>query len=154
YFDTMRRLISAAPRLEYDGHTGEPDRTVIRDMRKRIAHELCEAQGCDAVLYPDVEKRPALFYNVEARWNGASQFVNGPKTAEEANAVQTKRMVGTIPAVSLQVRILDLDLNPLYYGIGGIEIRQLVVNGQFQKITEDRWYGYPERDSIAVRLAL
>jgi hypothetical protein len=97
----------------YDPYTGEArDAAVFTRVHRRLA----DSPGCQAIVTPRIVYVMAtwqgdLFSTGTAFWDGVEQELDAGRNAS-----------GRIGAISLQVRIADLDDRDLYFGVGGIRV--------------------------------
>lgn len=106
----------------YDIYTGERlagSDAILRRVRQRLGEEL----SCQAVVSPRIVRVVAFwlaehgfFSEGTASWDGARVELDAGRGAS-----------GTIGALSLHVRITDLDDREVFYGIGGIRTTSIMV---------------------------
>lgn len=142
----------------YDPITGKL-LTEKRDAAIREAFaELGAGSPVDAVFLSQVVLRPARLEKGAARWDGNSiELAGGAMGGLFGGA---SGFGGTVPALSLEVRAIDKDLNEVFLGRGGIELLvrfkggSLLEPGSFVDIPESDWLAKPANDEKAVLRAI
>src|SRR5262245_39610588 len=103
----------------YDPVTGEPDAAKVRAFHDAVYRELKTRFGVDAMLLSALWVVPAKLEDDVARWDGTSQGAGRKKFWKAVLGVSHS---GTIPALSLHVRLADSDDKDLYENRGGIQV--------------------------------
>lgn len=138
----------------YDIYTGERDEAASRAISRRVRERLGEELSCQALLSPRIVyvgvfwlAERGLFSNGTASWDGARVDLGAGRNAH-----------GSIGALSLQVRVADLDDRELYYGAGGIRTTSIMVAGwsgtQFEPIEPTQLLADEALNRRAIQLAL
>jgi len=104
----------------YDPVTGKLDGAKRIALKAAIAEALAKCCQVDAVMTASFERRHAAFGGDGiAHWDGVSQNIFGED--KPANVSSPPRE-GVQPALSLDVRLEDLQDNALYEGRGGVQL--------------------------------
>ena len=150
--------IDAASGGFYDPLTGKL-RLEKRDAAIREAiQKLATDSPVDAVFLSQVVLRPARLEKGEAKWDGASVELSGGTMGGLFGG--SSGLGGTVPALSLEVRAIDKDLNEVFLGRGGIELLvrfkggSLLEPGSFDERPESDWLDKPANDEKAVQRAI
>lgn len=157
-YATVWDPIYAASGGFYDPMTGK----LLTEKRNAAIREAFQKMGADAtvdaVFLPKVVMRPARIEKGEARWDGAEIPLSGGKVSGFFGG--SFAFGGTVPALSLELRAMDRDLNEVFLGRGGIELLvrykggNLLAGGSFEDIPEADWLSKPANDDKAVQRAL
>jgi hypothetical protein len=128
----------------YDRYTGRPQRATLELVRETFRKRLRDQLGCDALLQPSAAFVMATF-NDSASWDGASAPV-------------ASGYMGTMPAVSLWISILDMEGEEIYFGSGGVQVLGKVTPGfwsaEFEELPAAVVLGFRDRNAQAVEAAL
>jgi hypothetical protein len=136
----------------YDAKTGQIDDAKWQAARGRIYAELGEALGVGAVLTPVIVPVTANFGSGSARWDGVSQEVQAGGEAQGIFlGVWTS---GSVGALSLNVTIRNMKGEVVYSGYGGIEVLQTLGAGGFNKLAIETLLKNPQRNALAVSVAM
>lgn len=140
----------------YDPLTGD----FLAEKRKAAIAEafakLGAASPVDAVFLPALVRREARIDKGEAKWDGLSI----PLGKGGALFDKSRQFGGTMPAMSLELRALDKDLNEVFLGRGGIELLErfkvggLMSMGGFEEIPDADWLADSAKDAPATERAL
>lgn len=126
----------------------------LQASRERAFASIEKEAPFDAILYPSLELRPAIFESGEAHFLGAQQAVTGDATSMQAKLSSAGQKIGTTTALALQLKLNDRAGKTLYIGMGGIElITELKENG-FVKRSEWDLLGDKQRNVAAIDFAL
>jgi hypothetical protein len=105
--------------------------------------------GADALVLPYLRTvtasfNPALFGGVDAKWDGASESM----LSGTFDKILPPQVRGTVPALSLFVRIEDLGGSLLYSNAGGIQLLQKLApaGGRF---SGDTFVPVPQSELLA-----
>jgi hypothetical protein len=130
----------------YDPHSGEPlaDHVQrVKQVRARAGKEL----GCQALVEPRVAFVIAPWQQAKVEWDGASRGMGSGLGA-----------YGTIGALSLHLRIADLDDRELFFGAGGIEptarLNESLLSSQFEALPEEQMLDNEQWNRSAIEYAL
>ncbi len=135
----------------YDPVTGQPDESKIAGFRSAVFHELRARYGVDALLLPAILVVPAKLDGDVARWDGTSQGAARKKFWKALLGVSHS---GTIPAMSLNVRLSDGDDRALYENRGGIQVLAKAGVQRLEDVPRSELFVDEERNLKAVHLAL
>ncbi len=152
----QRRAADALGGL-YDVRSGQPYRERLSAFREYIVNEYLQSHRVDAFLSADVVVRTAPVANGFATWDGVRDTVTGK--AGVSGFFAGFAASGTTRALSLNVRVSDLDGRALYEVAGGLQplefVRASVTRGYVSSpldpsaIMQDR-----ARDDRAIAIAL
>lgn len=130
----------------FDVHSGEPVADyarVAKQVKARVGAEL----GCQALVQARIAFVIAPWEQATANWDGASVGIGGGVGA-----------LGTIGALSLHLRILDLDERELFFGTGGIRptasLDTSLFSSRFETLPEEQLLADAARNRMAIDLAL
>lgn len=150
--------IDAASGGFYDPMTGK----LLQEKRDAAIREAFQKLGADspvdAVFLSQVVVRLARLEKGEAKWDGANVELTGGALGGLFGGASG--FGGTVPALSLEVRAIDKDLNEVFLGRGGIELLvrfkggSLLEPGSFDEIPESDWLAKPINDEKAVQRAI
>lgn len=142
----------------YDPITGK----LLVEKRDAAIREAFQRLGADspvdAVFLSQVVLRPARLEKGEAKWDGASIELAGGAMGGLFGG--SSGFGGTVPALSLEVRAVDKDLNEVFLGRGGIELLvrfkggSLLESGSFDDVPESDWLAKPVNDEKAAQRAI
>lgn len=137
-----------------DPATGERDEARLRVHRTSFGAALRAELGCEAQLRASVVQLRAPFRGGVASWDGTTQEVSsGGRRALNAFAGVVER--GWVSALSLWLRVLDLEGNTIAFRSAGIETPvQFAVVEEKDFLPEDRWLTDESRLDAAIRSAL
>ena len=134
----------------YDPITGKvvPDKSKAMDaaLRRRLAAE----HAVDAVLTPRMEMVTATYNEAgDAKWDGVTQSVFKTEFGWNGRAYS-----GQQPALSLGVRLEDMNAQHLYSSRAGVELTALFISGSFEQIPKEELLVDETKSGRAVGLAL
>jgi hypothetical protein len=136
----------------YDEITGRAIPGARDELMKHVMDELREKHGVDALVTSSISRRMVSFSNGYGNWDGLEwESVPGSKLGNEN---RLREYFGVVPAISLNVALLDAEGHRMAGGAGGIQFIQRFTQGQFVDIDERDWFKDPEVNSQAVWLAL
>ncbi len=145
----------------YDPFTGKEDETRAERVKLDAARRLAEKYGADAVLRSQVVVRYASIRKYVVHWDGIEEDgkpVDGPGGFwNEFWRYYRGRVggAGSIPALSLEASISDLDGQELYSKRGGLQVLgRFDVDGRLVPVPRSMLLVDRERSSRAVHLAL
>lgn len=152
-FDGLWKRIRDSIGGVYDARTGKVD-TVKQDAARTLAmRELKERFNADGWLQPVIVVTGAAFGSGTARWDGV-------KESYESTVMKLLAFVGrvhaegTAPALSLEIRLEDMQGLPEYQNLGGIQLLQKPRFGKFVAVPRSELFADPARDRTAVHIAL
>jgi hypothetical protein len=132
--------------------TGKRDSTKIRAMGAGIRSRLRATSGADGILYPEIVETVARFLaGAAAKWDGTSERT-GP--GESFLHMITGSSTGTLPALSLRVKLEDIEGNALYANVGGIQLLMQIKDHQFIDVPDSLLLRNSKSNEKAVHLAL
>ena len=136
----------------YDPVTGQLKEELAKQLRRKVYTSLRSELGADGVLVARIVPVAAGFKSGKARWDGAWQvFQPGAATTEPLLGYWT---TGSVPALSLQVWLWDVDENVVYSNAGGIEVTSTMSFGRFLDVPAKNLLKDSVRNSQSVGLAL
>lgn len=138
----------------FDPYTGRLDAARVRAARKEVLQQLAADHGVTAVVFPKIAMRSANMASGSVKWDGAEQTITGGGSKFTAMLGAAGRYVGRLDALSLQLRIADLDDVTLFEDFGGIHSLSRFEHGRFVDLPESQLFSEPERDAAAVELAM
>ncbi len=138
----------------YDRNTGRLDRERFAGARRRMFTALREEFGIDAVLQPSVKMRTAVFRYLIADWDGADESIASGTGVSKGFLDPNGDYMGTLPALSLFVRITNGEDETVYEDVGGIQLAGRVDHGYVVDLPEARLLTDKNRNEAAVHLAL
>ncbi len=107
----------------YDPMTGQPIKEKFDAYNEFSTTEYLAAHKVDAILRPLIRVRAARFGANTAQWDGASDSSSGRSASGNFWAAMTgTTLSGTVPALSLVVRLTDAGGKVLYTAAGGIQV--------------------------------
>jgi hypothetical protein len=134
----------------YDVITGKVVPEKSKAMDAALKRRLREEHAVDAVLTPRIELVTATYdQKGDARWDGVTQSVF--KTEYGWNG---KAYSGQQPALSLGVRLEDMNAQHLYSSRAGVELTALFISGGFERLPREELLLDQTKSSRAVELAL
>jgi hypothetical protein len=149
--DVLKREQAHAPR--HDPVTGEVDEEDREAFVERV-REALENLGCDAMVDAHVAVVRAMFNAVSAQWDGKSEQVVSTGRFV-LNAVLGMSESGWVTALSLRLRVSDLEDRELSYRTAGIEsLASLSVTHGKDALPADVWLSDLEKIDWAVREAI
>jgi len=138
----------------YDPLTGALDEAKAGASRARVLESMRAEYQVAALVLPAIEVRVAPFEYLVAGWDGATEQV-GPGRAGLDMVIGYDRFYrGEIRALSLAVRIVDLNGELLFEGTGGIQLAEHFSHGQHVGRLRQELLADPARDAAAVAIAL
>jgi hypothetical protein len=144
----------AAAKGFYDPFTGRIDRDKLRAARTRVFAQLHEKYPIDAVVLSAVVERAAPFSHTHAHWDGVAEPVEAPQHGFAALMDQTSKLLGTMRAASLEVRIATADDTTLFEDRGGIQLTERLIHGRSAALPERELFSDADKNSRAVEVAL
>lgn len=140
----------------YDPMTGE----LLAEKRMAALREAFARLGSespvDLVFVPNIAVREARIVSGKAKWDGETvDLSKGGALFDKSRAFG-----GTVPAASLELRAVDLSIQEVFLGYGGIELLVrfksggMMSAGGFEDIPMVDWFADPARDAKAVERAL
>ena len=136
----------------YDPRTGARDQEKLKAFRMDVYRELKARFAIDALLFSRLAVVEAKLERDKARWDGTSE---GASRKGFWKAVLGVSHSGTIPALSLQLFLLDTDEGELYVNSGGIQVLGKVdPAGNFNAVSREQLFSRADRNVRAVNLAL
>ncbi|HEY5754603.1 MAG TPA: hypothetical protein VIU34_02210 [Steroidobacter sp.] len=126
----------------------------LQASRERAFASIEREAPFDAILYPSLELRPAIFESGEAHWLGTQQAVTGDATTLQAKLSSAGQKLGTTTALALQLRLTDRAGKALHVGMGGIELTQVLGDNGFLARSEWDLLGDKQRNAAAIDFAL
>ena len=146
------RAAETVPR-RFDPTTGRPDRATDLARRAAIGTALRTELSCDARMLAEVVSLWAFVNSGHARWDGRGAFVN---TAGRSilNVLGGVSESAHMTALSLWLRVLDLDANEIAFRSAGIEPLVQLAVGREVKLPADQWLTRTERLDSAIASAL
>lgn len=136
----------------YDEYTGRAIPGARDELMKQVMTELREKHGVDALLTGAVTRRMVSFEDGTANWDGRI-YVEVPGSVV-GGVNRLARTFGSVPALSLNVSLLDIDGKRMVGGAGGIQIIRRYTQGQFVEIDQSEWFKDRDSNVQAVYLAL
>jgi hypothetical protein len=135
----------------FDPVTGERDAAKLKAIKQHTMNELIAKFGIDGCVDSAVVVTKASWYGNSAAWDGVQDNTTGKEGFWAGLSVGQSS--GTIPALSLLVRLGSTSDETYYVGRGGI---QLFAHNQggFADIPDSMWFVDPARDVEAVNIAL
>ncbi len=131
----------------YDPYTGWREDEKYRFVQTRIVRELHQQLGCDATLSPHIAVVTSPWANGTASWDGVTDELGSGWGAH-----------GYVGALSLWVRIWNLDGEEIYFGTGGIQVishlEQGFLSSTFKDAEVDQLLANHSRVAGAVRASL
>lgn len=133
----------------FDPHTGRRDEARYAVIRARALAAMKTQLGCDAVLVPTISIVSTTFVNGVALWDGVSDdmsrdFFGGG--------------TGYAPALSLWIRIRDMQDEEIYFRPGGIQVLSTLKSGfweaTFEFVADDALLADEDRNREAVVTSL
>lgn len=134
----------------HDPMTGELDRPRWKSARAALLREQAQRMGFQAVVQPILVVRDTFFSGGMASWDGVTETVGGSKSLLKNLLGPDSTSMGTIPALSLVVRISDLDDRVLFENRGGVRLLAKLTDGQLRHIPATELYSDLEVDRRAV----
>jgi hypothetical protein len=133
----------------FDQQTGQLDEAKVNALLGHVREQVKARFGADALVLPYVRAVTAnfnhvLFGGVDAKWDGASESM----LSGTFDKILPPQVRGTVPALSLFVRIEDLGGSLLYSNAGGIQLLQKLApaSGRF---TGDNFVPVPRSGILA-----
>jgi len=144
--ETWKRVLESGGPF-YDPHLGVMDRPRYERAERAARRALNEEHGCDFIILPRIVSVAAVWIDGRIKWDGADyKFERGSMPGFNA--------YGTVGALSLHVRIQDLEGDTVYFGTGGIQPTSELVgktwHDEFEAVPEEEMLG----DDAANRLAI
>jgi hypothetical protein len=137
----------------YNRYTGALERERLAAARARIFAALRDKFGIDAVVQPSVVARMAQFQYLQAGWDGAEEWL-ARKGSLGGMMDPSSNYIGTIPALSLIVRITNAANEIVYEEYGGIQVMDQLDNGHEEALPESQLLTNKKQNATAVYLAL
>jgi hypothetical protein len=146
----------------FDPQTGTLNEEKANALMSHVRGQMKERFSADALVLPYVRTVSARyssvpFAGITARWDGASESI----VTSTVDKVLTPDINGTVPALSLFVRIEDLTGTVLYVKAGGIQVVQKLVpmpnafrSNNFVPVPKSELFADPQRIEQAVNYAL
>ena len=146
----------------FDQNTGNLDQAKANALMSHVREQMKQRFNADALVLPYVRTVPASFgalpfAGITAKWDGASESI----VTSTIDNVLTPQVNGTVPAISLVVRIEDLTGTILYVNAGGIQVVQKLkpMPGGFRRdnfvdVPKNEIFADPQRIQQAVNYAL
>jgi len=146
----------------FDPQTGTLNEEKANALMSHVRGQMKERFRADALVLPYVRTVSARyssmpFAGITARWDGASESI----VTSTVDNVLTPDINGTVPALSLFVRIEDLTGTVLYVKAGGIQVVQKLVSmpnafrsNNFVPVPKSELFADPQRIQQAVNYAL
>jgi len=135
----------------FDPISGKTDKAKLKTILIRTRDELIAKYRIDAILYPQIRIVEATFANDSAHWHGTSEYLG----RTQSNFWSSGRTRGTVPALSLFVRIEDNKEKEIYVKAGGIQVLSKAgFKGGFVAIPHDEILSDDKRNEWAVDKAL
>jgi hypothetical protein len=136
----------------YDPYTGKPDEAKLKAAHAAAYAELGAKFKADAVLYSDIRVVTAALDHDKAIWDGTSE---GAGKGGVWKMLLSASSSGRIPALSLAVRLRNMEDKDLYVNAGGIQVLVNVgMGGKAERVPRAELFANEERNVNAVRLAL
>lgn len=122
------------------------------------AVEAATGRDVDVLVFPALEVREASFSGATARWDGTWQAMEQhvrrlSRSTADRRILQT-HYSGSIPALSLAVRMATLDGDPAYEGFGGLHVMMTRTGPDFDEVPHAELLAEEDRNLTAVDLAL
>ena len=135
----------------FDPISGKKDKEKLKTILIRTREELIAKYRIDAILYPQIRIVEATFANDSAHWHGTSEYLGRTQSSFWSSG----RIRGTVPALSLFVRIEDSKEKEIYIKAGGIQVlTKAGFKGRFVAIPNDEILSDYKRNEWAVDKAL
>lgn len=132
-------------KFKYDGFynvkTGELDTSKVSGFRRDLIHCVCEKYKVTSILFPDLVVRKALIQNGGYCWDGRFYYSFG-----------LSNTYGQTIALSLYVRIYDIDGNVVFDNAGGIQPLSKVRTPGFQDTKDNEILKKPKDLSKALHI--
>jgi hypothetical protein len=147
----------------YDPMTGAPIKERVEAFNEFSTTEYLATHKVDAILRPLIRVRTAHFAGNSAHWDGATDGSSGRSGFANFMMDMTgASVVGTVPALSLVVRLSDAGGKVLYTAAGGLQvlgyarsdIHSLLVTVKQLDVDPKTIMTNPARDARALSLAL
>jgi len=157
--ETMKATVGGV----YDPMTGQPIKEKAEALKEFASAEYLATHKVDAILQPLIRVRVAHFAGNTAHWDGASDGSSGRSGFANFMMNMTgTSVVGTVPALSLVVRLSDAGGKVLYTAAGGLQvlgyarsdIHSLLVTVKQLDVDPKSIMADPARDARALSLAL
>ena len=134
----------------YDPITGKVVPEKSKAMDAALKRRLREEHAVDAVLTPRIEAVTATYdQSGDAKWDGVTQSVFKTEYGWNGRAYN-----GQQAALSLGVRLEDMNAQHLYSSRAGIELTALFISGGFERLPREELLLDQTKSSRAVGLAL
>lgn len=140
----------------YDPMTGELLAEKRTEALREAFSRLGDASPVDLVFVPGIVAREARIESGKAKWDGETVDLS----KNSALFDKSRAFGGTVPAVSLELRALDPEVQEVFHGYGGIELLVrfrsggMMGAGGFEDIPMTDWLAESARDTKAVERAL
>jgi len=139
----------------FDPVTGKRDESRFATARKLCLEELRTKYHADAVVCPSIQIAKAKFQNCWAKWDGVEEEISPVYFGVFCGS---GNVFGSVPALSLVVRIENMDGRWIYLNGGGIQVLSRIKTAFIaQSLTDvDRalLFANRERNQTAVNIAL
>jgi hypothetical protein len=147
----MDRLRKSAPGF-HDPLTGVFDEARWNAQRLAILKDHARRLGVQAMVEPAMVVTAALINGNDAVWDGARENISGAKSpqGQKLSAVTA----GTVPALSLSLRISDLADRRLFEEQMGIRLAAKQVGGQLYEVQQAELFNNPEAERKVVEQVL
>jgi hypothetical protein len=143
----------------FDPATGQRDESKFKVVRDYTLRELNTKFNVDAWLHPHVLVARAPWSGVTATWHGTTESIRATSELIRESLPWALLGVGvttsgTIPALSLAVRIEDVNGVQVYSHEGGIQVLAKISGRTFVPVPRDALFANEERTVAAVNMAL
>lgn len=135
----------------FDPNSGRADTMKVWAIQRYVLGRLAAEDSADAFLAPAIVIVGADFHEHKARWDGASQTIEGFGSTV-LRLFSGWNQEGRVPALSLDVDIRTMAGRRLFSNRGGIEV--WARPGSDAPVPRAELFVDPERNSMAVRIAL
>lgn len=136
----------------FDPLTGEADIEKYKTLRELVWREVASRHDAEAFLQPRIEVVRADWHVNQATWHGTSEPTTGKKGFWATLSAPSAQ--GTIPALSLEVALMDSVGEVYYVHNGGIQLVNHVKGMKFIPVPAHDLFADPARDENAVEIAL
>jgi hypothetical protein len=124
----------------------------LQKRQNRIHEKLADQHDVDAFLYPEVTAVTARFFQTGAKWDGVSESTTGKYGLGCSAGTENKK--GTMPALSLRLKLIDSDGIVQYDRNGGIQLLSHYRSQGFKRVPESELYRDEDRNQQAVQVAV
>jgi hypothetical protein len=150
-YDEIWRREAETSEGYFDPISGKADKAKLKSILTRTREELISKYHIDAMLFPQIKVVEAMFVEDSAHWHGISEYLG--KT--QPSVWSSRRIRGTVPALSLFVRIEDNKGGEIYVKAGGIQVLSKAgFKGGFVAVPHDELLSDDKRNEWAVNKAL